>query len=657
MSRSIQLWRAAAIAATFLSAVQGQVTFRYFYDGNGQLFRVLDSSGNLLEYDYDASGNPTQILRSTLAAGSLAILNVVPARGVAGATVTIYGQNFSTTASGDTVMFNGVAATVVSASATALVVSVPSGVTTGPVSVTVNGSTVTSGTLNFTVPNLPTVTSLSPNFGYNGETVSVTVQGTNLANANFQFLGTAAIQVSNLSYSGSTQATFTATVGQGGGISVLLAGNDFGESSATANDANSFRVYLPPGSNFASTRLAVFNTYYVPGTQPGVPAGSHAASERLSVFNTYLAPGTQPGVPPGMSAASERLAVFNSYLAPGSEPGVPTGSRYAFQLFSTNNAAVGVQSVPALAISAAAPRVAGASSSAAAATGIESLMAGQTVAVDIAPPSGFWPELQFLADSEVLASSGTGSLKTWFTVPYNVKSLTLAAGGRSALGQSITSAPAQIAVMPDSGVTLTGRVSASGGGPVPGASLTWRANGLSADYYQFNQPLSAVPDLTGLQPARSGYISALNFPNPNGVFGADPMGVGLGQDYAVRFHGALTIPAAGDYQFQLAAQAGARLEVDGIPVADNTPVNLTAGEHDIAAIYYHSGEGPAAAQLLWTPPGGITAVVPPSALTTAGPATAVTAGNDGRFRLLAPAALTGFRVLAVNGEGSVVLDQ
>ncbi|HUB79747.1 MAG TPA: IPT/TIG domain-containing protein [Bryobacteraceae bacterium] len=656
MARRIPSWRAALIAAMFLSAAYGQVNFRYFYDGNGQLFRVLDSSGNLLEYDYDASGNPTQIRRSTVGAGSLAILNVVPARGVAGATVTIYGQNFSTTASGDTVLFNGVAATVVSASSTALVVSVPAGVTTGPVSVTVNGSTVTSGTLNFTVPNLPTITSISPNLGYDGQTVSVTVQGTNLANANFQFLGTAGIQVSSVSYTGNTQANFTATVGQGGGVSVLVAGNDFGQSTSVASNGNIFHVYNPPGENSVSVRLAVFNTFIPLGTEPGVPAGHNFAAENLSVFNTYLAPGTEPGVPAGHNFATENLSVFNSYLAPGSEPGVPAGSRYAFQLFSTNNTATGVQTVPALAISAATPRLAGGAPSTAAGQELETLTAGQTVAVDIAPPSGFWPELQLLADSAVLASSGTGRLKTWFTVPYDVKSLTLQAGGQSALGQAMTSMPTEIAVTPDLGVAITGRVSASGGAPVPGASLTWKANGLTADYYQFNQPLNAVPDLTGLQPARTGYVSALNFPNPNGVFGVDPMGVGLGQNYAVRFHGALTVPAAGDYQFQLGAQAGARLEIDGIPVADNAPVDLTAGEHEIAAIYYQSGGAPAAAQLLWTVPGGVQSVVPPSALTTSAPAS-VTAGNDGRFRLLLPAALTGVRVLAVHTEGSVVLDQ
>jgi len=649
--------RIAWILALFLGTAFGQESFRYFYDGNGQLFRVLDSSGNLVEYDYDLSGNPAQIRRSTVASSSLAILNVVPARGTAGATVTIYGQNFSSVASGDTVMFNGVAATVISASATAIVVSVPNGVTTGPVSVTVNGVTVTSGALNFTVPNVPIITSISPGLGYSGETLTVTVQGTNLANASFEFQGAGGIGLSGVSYTGSTQASFTVTLGQVGGNFVVVASNDFGSSTNVAGAANLFRVYEPPGSNYVSVRLAVFNTYYPPGTEPGVPAGSNAAIENLSVFNTYLAPGSQPGVPPGMNAATETLSVFNTYLAPGTEPGVPAGSRYAFELFSTTNTATGVQSAPTLSIASPTPRAVDRESETATAGGTSLLIAGQTVAIDIAAPSGFWPALQFLADGAVLASSGTGTLKTWFTAPYGVKSLTLSAGGQTAFGQQMTSPPTEIAVTPDTGIALAGRVLDGEGRPAPGAPLTWQANGLSADYYQFLQPLSEAPDLTGLQPVRTAYVSALNFPNPQQVFGVDPMGAGLGQNYAIRFHGTLTVPTAGDYQFALNAQAGGRLQIDGATVSNNFSVALTAGEHDLETIYYQSGGGAAAAQLLWTPPGGLEGVVPPSVLTTAAPLNAATvSGADGRFQLLVPAALAGVRVVVANGQGSVQLD-
>jgi YD repeat-containing protein len=682
----------AAATALFLSAAYGQTAFRYFYDGNGQLFRVLDSSGNLVEYDYDASGNPTALRRSMVAQGSLAILNIVPQRGSPNSTVTIYGQNFSSSAAGDTVMFNGVAATVISASSTTLVVQAPNGVTTGPVSVAVGGNTVTSGTLDFTVPNLPTITSMSPAVGYDGQTVTVNVQGTNLTDASFGFQGAGGIGVSNVSITGATQASFTATIPQVGGNFVLVASNDFGPSSSVATAANTFRVFLPAGENYTSVLLAVFNTYIPPGTEPGVPAGSNAATETLSVFNgnippgtepgvpagsnaaiqtfsTFngsIPPGTEPGVPAGSNAATETLSVFNGYVQPGTEPGVPAGSNAAFQLFSANNSATGVQSAPMISMSPSGRSAAALPSGTGTAAIASTLVAGQTVEIDIDSPTGFMPGLQFRVNGAILASSVTGSLKTYFTVPYGVGSLTLQATGQTASGQEVDSAPAQISVTLDRGLTIAGRVVDGDGRPLPSVPLTWQANGLAAEYYRFNQQLGGIPDLTGLQPARTGYVSALNYPNPQQVFGQDPMGVGLGQSYAVRFSGKLAIALAGVYQFQLSAHLGAQLRIDGQAVTDtsggvaSTP--LTAGQHDVEVVYYESS-GAAAVQLLWTPPGGVPGVVPPEALSfVASAGTAAIAGAGGHFQVIVPAALGGIQVSIATaqgaiGQGSVVLDQ
>lgn len=675
----------AVLAALFLSAAWGQVNFRYFYDGNGQLFRVLDSSGNLVEYDYDASGNPTAIRRSAVAAGSLAILNLAPQRGLAGAAVTIYGQNFSSTAASNTVMFNGVAATVISASSTALVVSVPNGVTTGPVSVTVNGTTVNSGTLNFTVPGTPIITSVSPNSGYVGETLTVTVQGSGLTDSTYEFLGAGAIGITGVNAVNDSSASFSATIGNVGGVFVLVGSGDSGPGSPVPTLNNTFRVFEPPGDNYASVRLSVFNTYYAPGisepgvpagssaatqtlsvfnsflapgSEPGVPAGSNAATQTLSVFNSYLAPGSEPGVPPGSNAATQTLSVFNSYVAPGTSPGVPAGSNYAFERFSTYNSATGVSASPLISVT----PLLRSGATGLAGTGTETaanpsrVVAGQTVAIDISSPLGFLPALQFVVNGATMASSLNGSLKTYFTVPYGVKSLTLQATGQTAYGQPVSSAPAEITVTPDTGLALTGRAVDGEGRPSVGAQVAWQANGLRAEYYQFNQSLSAIPDLTGLQPARTGYVSALNFPNPEQVFGPDPMGVGLGQNYAVRFSGKISIAAAGDYQFQLNAQASAGLRIDGAAVANGAGTALSAGEHDLEVIYYESGSG-ASVQLLWTPPGGVPGVVPPPALTTATSGAAAIAGADGRFRMSVPAALSGVRVVNMNGQGSVQLDQ
>jgi YD repeat-containing protein len=74
------------------------MTFRYFYDDANELFRVLDSTGTLIEYIYDPSGNITKVNRSTVSPSAVAILNITPLTGAVGSNVTIYGQNFSASA-------------------------------------------------------------------------------------------------------------------------------------------------------------------------------------------------------------------------------------------------------------------------------------------------------------------------------------------------------------------------------------------------------------------------------------------------------------------------------------------------------------------------------------------------------------------------------
>ena len=100
--------------------------------------------------------------RTTLSSpGALAIFNFTPQQGQAGTTVTILGQAFDPTAVNNIVTFNGTPAVVTSASATTLVVTVPTGATTGAISVSAGGTAAVSGT-NFTVlPNQPALTSIA----------------------------------------------------------------------------------------------------------------------------------------------------------------------------------------------------------------------------------------------------------------------------------------------------------------------------------------------------------------------------------------------------------------------------------------------------------------------------------------------------------------
>lgn len=72
------------------------------------------------------------------------IISFMPAFGLVSTPVKITGTNFSITPTNNIVTFNGTVATVTTAAATVLTVTVPTGATTGKISVTVNGQTATS---------------------------------------------------------------------------------------------------------------------------------------------------------------------------------------------------------------------------------------------------------------------------------------------------------------------------------------------------------------------------------------------------------------------------------------------------------------------------------------------------------------------------------
>lgn len=237
-----------ALALATSAFAQGTVTFQYFYDDLGQLVKVVDSTGVVIEYIYDATGNILQIKRSSIAPGSLAIFNFSPLQGAASGTVTIQGQAFGSTLSGNIVRFNGTAATVISATSTSLVVTVPSGATTGPISVTVGGNTVTTSS-NFTVVPLPVITSISPKAALSNSTISsFQVTGTNLNGSTFSFIPIftpSAITIASavINPSGSSAALSLIINANAAGSFVLVATITAGSSNAFPSAGNSLTVF------------------------------------------------------------------------------------------------------------------------------------------------------------------------------------------------------------------------------------------------------------------------------------------------------------------------------------------------------------------------------------------------------------------------------
>jgi YD repeat-containing protein len=148
------------IVFSILSAAGAQnASIHYVYDRQNRLVGVVDQQGNVAGYVYDAVGNLLRIDRvnADSITGSLGITFVTPIRGQVATSVQIFGKGFDATPSGNAVRFNGTLATVTEAAPNRLVTSVPSGATTGSITVTVATNTATSPSV-FTIGNALAIT-------------------------------------------------------------------------------------------------------------------------------------------------------------------------------------------------------------------------------------------------------------------------------------------------------------------------------------------------------------------------------------------------------------------------------------------------------------------------------------------------------------------
>jgi lysophospholipase L1-like esterase len=104
-----------------------------------------------------------------------AITGLSTLSGPIGTPVTITGTALLDGGNNATVTFNGTPATVISDTSTGIMVDVPAGAISGPISVRVNGDTVRSST-NFqvVVPNPPQITAINPNYGAPAALITIT---------------------------------------------------------------------------------------------------------------------------------------------------------------------------------------------------------------------------------------------------------------------------------------------------------------------------------------------------------------------------------------------------------------------------------------------------------------------------------------------------
>lgn len=156
------------------TAVQAATTQQYYYDDAGRIVQAIGSDGTIRQYQYDENGNVTAINR--VSSNALTISGLSPTIGHVTASVALYGTGFSAVPSENDAKFGTISAVVSAASATQLVVTVPQGAVTGPISVAVHGALAISKTSY--VVRTPSISSFSPALVDPG--TPVTVLGTDL---------------------------------------------------------------------------------------------------------------------------------------------------------------------------------------------------------------------------------------------------------------------------------------------------------------------------------------------------------------------------------------------------------------------------------------------------------------------------------------------
>jgi IPT/TIG domain/Chitobiase/beta-hexosaminidase C-terminal domain len=200
----------------------------------------------------------------TVSAPAPNIASLNPTSGPVGDSVTITGTNFGATQGSSTVSFNGTAGTPTSWGATSIVVSVPSGATTGNVVVTVGG--VASNGVSFTVAPSPTITSLSPNSAPVG--ASITIAGANFGatqgSSTVTFAGTLAAPTSWSATSIVVPVPSAATTGN------VVVTVDGGASNGVA-----FTVTPPPAiTSISPTSGPITTVVTITGTNFGASQGT-----------------------------------------------------------------------------------------------------------------------------------------------------------------------------------------------------------------------------------------------------------------------------------------------------------------------------------------------------------------------------------------------
>ncbi len=582
---------------------------RYFYDDNSQLFRALDSAGTLVEYVYDPVGNILEIKRSTVAPTALSILNVTPQYAKPGATIRIYGQNFSPAVAGNVVRLNGIAATVLSASATELTLVVPTGDTTGPVTVTVAGQTATSGALVFRGVKIPVITKVTPATPVEpGAPFSIVIEGTDLEEATFGTFpdGGFTWQVAPNAFGSPLAAQAYAGLP---GTYAVVATNVAGASSTTITAANQLRVGDTLGSKEALSKMISLQNGAIQTL--GYPAGrSEAISKQVSVQNGAA---ESLGYPVGRKEANARItSVQNGVLGTfGFRPGT---SESFGAVTSVRN---GTLSVPSNSANQAGVQVREIQLNYAKLdeTGVLPIGAGETVAfrvADLVEPRILLADIPLHADPE-------NPTQWTVTIPAHLRELGLRIEGVAPSGEAVR-VGTRVEVRPETYRSIQARVVDETGAALVDSVVSVAQSGWTAEYFDLRQSPEQLPALDNLNVSVRRNLSGLHLRNLGAVLGRDPWNLQLFPHLAVRARSRLRVSEDGLHRFLLRAPIGTRIQIGG-EVAEvlsgassiALELNLTKGEVPLEVAWVEA-ENAEAVEIFYAVPGGSLQGIPSAAL-------------------------------------------
>jgi hypothetical protein len=263
-----------------------------------------------------AGGSATATATVTVNPAAPTLTSISPTSGVQGnaINVTLTGTNFlagaTVAVSGSGVTVSNV--TVVSGTSITATFTIDGGAATGARNVTVTTAGGTTGAQTFTVNQpAPTLTSISPTSGVQGNAINVTLTGTNfLAGATVAVSGTG-VTASNVTVVSGTSITATFTIGGGAAtgarnVTVTTAGGTTGAQTFTVNPPPPTLTSIDPTSGVPATAVDVTltGTNFVSGATVAVSGSG------VTVIHVTIVSGT---------------SITATFLIDG--PGVATGAR------------------------------------------------------------------------------------------------------------------------------------------------------------------------------------------------------------------------------------------------------------------------------------------------------------------------------------------